>query len=88
MSELDDPKPKLEYRTIPPDQRRRRFLERLNPNATPRSVARSAVRACIGVDIGFLAASFRWHPPLPAYFTAILVAGILAGVMEWQTTND
>jgi hypothetical protein len=70
-----------------------RFLAKLNPEATPRSVVRSVFLSCLGAAaVWFLLILFpdnpMWKPNLPMFLLWEVCAGLAGAVIEWQVPGE
>ena len=81
--------PKLDYET---PRKRVRFLEKLNPKATPRTVIRAAmIYGTLGAIAGFLMRHLNHHWRYLHWTTLVglsLLAGGVGAVCEWQQRWD
>jgi hypothetical protein len=86
---MPDQKPTLEY-ARPEPRKRSRFLEKLNPKATLRSVVRKAmINGIVAAAVWWLLRlNHNWHPEWWAFVSWELAAVIVGAVSEWQSSSD
>jgi hypothetical protein len=85
---MNRPIPTLEYATPP---KRVRFLEKLNPDATPRSMARRAVRNAAIAAASLLPARHYvrdFDLPWLLFAMAVVLAAGVGVVLEWQEPEE
>ena len=85
---MGDQKPTLDYRIIPPEDRRPRFLEKMNPDATRQSLARSAIGGWIlALSIFLLLSLKETAVPWPLFAVMLVISPLVGMVHEWQVPD-